>query len=241
MALHPVKVYSSGAMSPPIFDRWNFGLSPGVLFRPFGRPRRHRAAPRRGRCVGTFLYVLQGEHGLTKIGVSKNPNARLRQLRTASAFPIDFAYVAATPGTGFDIERKAHATLAAHRLHGEWFDVPAKTAVAAVRDAAYRLRKPLRPIRAGTIANLQGPAWPNGTARLLAAACLLARALIFLFEGFAGAMLAVGILLMFIKMDSRKVDRVPSILAQRVFVVPLAHLRPSRGSISSRPDNFGRP
>jgi T5orf172 domain len=99
-------------MSVGISDWRIFGLRMGIIFRPFGRPRRHRAAPRRDRGGGTFLYVLQGKHGLTKIGVSTNPNARLRQLRTASAFPIDFAFVAATPGTGFDIERKAHATLA---------------------------------------------------------------------------------------------------------------------------------
>src|ERR1700730_12529829 len=139
-----------------------FGPLNGITSWLFCRPRRHRVAPRRKRAVGTFLYVLQGEHGLTKIGVSTNPNARLRQLRTASAFPIDFAFVAATPGIGFDIERKAHAPLAAHRLHGEWFDVSAATAVAALRGAAHRLRKPLRPIKAGAVAKLQGPAWPSG-------------------------------------------------------------------------------
>src|ERR1700730_692977 len=139
-----------------------FGLRKGIIFRPFGRPRRHRAASRRDRGGGTFLYVLQGKHCLTKIGVSTNPNARLRQLRTASAFPIDFAFVAATPGIGFDIERKAHATRAAHRLHGEWFGVSAAPAVAALRGAAHRLRKPLRPIKAGAVAKLQGPAWPSG-------------------------------------------------------------------------------
>jgi len=225
-------------MSLLIFDRQIFGLRTGIIFRPSGGRRRDRAVPRRGRGGGTFLYVLQGEHGLTKIGVSTNPNARLRQLRTASAFPIDFAFVAATPGTGFDIERKAHATLAPHRLHGEWFDVSAGTAVAAVRGAAYRLRKPLRPIKAGAVAKLQGPAWPNGAARLGAAAHFLVRALVVFFEGFAGAMLAVGILLTLINKDSRKVDRVPSILAQRAVVVPPAHPRPSRGPVSFRPDYF---
>lgn len=218
-----------------VLDRRMFGLRPGITFRPFGGPRRNRAVPRRGREVGTFLYVLQGEHGLTKIGVSKNPNARLRQLRTASAFPIDFAFVAATPGTGFDIERKAHATLAAHRLHGEWFDVPAKTAVAAVRGAADGLRKPLRPIRAGAIATLRGPAWPSRSARFVATARFLVRALVVLFEGFSGAVLAAGILLALVKADSRKADRAPSIIAlQRALVVPAAHPPPSRGPVSFR-------
>jgi hypothetical protein len=226
-------------MSLQIYDRLIFGLRPASIFRPFGKPRRRRKARRQGR--GTYLYVLQGEHGLTKIGVSTNPNARLRQLRTASAFPIDFVFVAATSGIGFDVERKAHATLAAHRLHGEWFDVPAETAVAAVRTAAYRLRMPLRPIKAGAIAKLKGPAWPSGADRLGAAARFLVRALVVFFEGFAGALLAAGILLALINKDSRKVNRVPSMVAQRAHVVPSAHPRPSRGHAGFRPDYFGRP
>jgi hypothetical protein len=205
-----------------IFGSRIVGLRTGISFRRSGGRRRDRDG-------GTFLYVLQGRHGLTKIGVSTNPNARLRQLRTASAFPIDFAFVAATPGTGFDIERKAHATLAPHRLHGEWFHVSAGTAVAAVRGAAYRLRKPLRPIKAGAIATLRGPAWPTGVARLEAAARFLVRALVVFVEGFAGAMLAAGILLTLLHKDSRKVDHVPSILAQRAFLVPPAHPWPARG------------
>jgi hypothetical protein len=119
--------------------------------------------------------------------------------------------------------------------------VSAGTAVAAVRGAAYGLRKPLRPIKAGAIAKLQGPAWPNGAARLGAAGHFLVRALVVFFEGFARAMLAAGILLTLINKDSRKVDRIPSMVAQRAVVVPPAHPRPSRSPVSFRPDYLGRP
>ena len=58
--------------------------------------------PKLASIEGSFVYVIRGDHNMTKIGVSTNPNARLAQLRTASPFPIDFAYIAVTPGTGFD-------------------------------------------------------------------------------------------------------------------------------------------
>jgi hypothetical protein len=95
---------------------------------------------------GSFVYVIKGDHHLTKIGVSTNPNARLAQLRTASPFPIEFAYIAVTPGNGFDIEAAAHAALSKHRCNGEWFDVAPEMAVAAISGAAFNLSQPLQPV-----------------------------------------------------------------------------------------------
>lgn len=92
--------------------------------------------------------MIRGDHNMTKIGVSTNPNARLASLRTASAFPIDFAFVGATPSNGYDIEARAHAMLAKHRCAGEWFDVPPEAAVAAIHGAAYELGQPIQPIEA---------------------------------------------------------------------------------------------
>jgi hypothetical protein len=95
-----------------------------------------------------FLYVIRGDHNMSKVGVTTNPSARLAQLRTASAFPLDFSYLAVTPGTGFDIEQGAHAMLASHRCNGEWFDVQPEIAVAAIAGAAHKLNQPLLPVTA---------------------------------------------------------------------------------------------
>ena len=65
--------------------------------------------------TGSFLYVIRGDHNMVKVGVTTNPSARLASLRTGSAFPIDFDYIAVTPSTGFDIEAGAHAMLKSHR------------------------------------------------------------------------------------------------------------------------------
>jgi hypothetical protein len=100
------------------------GIRPGISFglnellRIANRPKQRPAEP----MTGSFLHVIRGDHNMVKIGVSTNPNARLASLRTASAFPIDFSYIAVTPGTGFDIEAGAHEMLKGHRCSGEWFD-----------------------------------------------------------------------------------------------------------------------
>jgi hypothetical protein len=127
------------------------GIRPGISFganellRLATKPKQNKPGE---PMTGSFLYVIRGDHNMVKVGVSTNPNARLAQLRTASAFPIDFSYIAVTPGTGFDIEQGAHAMLASHRCNGEWFDVAPEMAVAAIAGAAHKLKQPLLPVTA---------------------------------------------------------------------------------------------
>src|ERR1700704_1423978 len=112
------------------------GIRPGISFRPDEFPR--RPSPRR-QLQGSFIYVVRGDHGLIKIGVSSNPSARLARLRTASAVPLTIAYVGALRCAGYTVEAEAHRTLAGYRLEGEWFNCPVDMAVAAIGVAAYRL------------------------------------------------------------------------------------------------------
>ena len=136
-----------------------FGIRPGVIFGP-GDFRRAPRVTAGGQMEGSFVYVLRGDHNMTKIGVSTNPNARLASLRTASAFPIDFAFVGVTPGTGYDIEKRAHDMLANHRCNGEWFDVTPEMAVAAVHGAAHQLGQPIQPLK---------PEWVDQILKIVAA------------------------------------------------------------------------
>jgi hypothetical protein len=125
------------------------GIRPGISFvaEDFGRGRRTQRGPAEPM-TGSFVYAIRGDHNMVKIGVSTNPNARLASLRTASAFPIDFSYIAVTPGTGFDIEAGAHEMLKSHRCNGEWFDVQPEMAVAAIAGAAHKLGQPILPVTA---------------------------------------------------------------------------------------------
>ena len=146
------------------------GIRPGISFglnellRLANKPKQKPGEP----MTGSFLYVIRGDHQMVKIGVSTNPSARLGSLRTASAFPIDFSYIAVTPGTGFDIEAGAHEMLKGHRCSGEWFDVPPEMAVAAIAGAAHKLGQPILPVTAEVAnqilqiaANSSGPASNN--------------------------------------------------------------------------------
>lgn len=142
------------------------GIRPGVIFGASdfrsSRPSTQKAPSE--PMTGSFLYVIRGDHNMIKIGVTTNPQARLASLRTGSAFPIDYCYLAATPGTGFDIEAGSHEMLKSHRCNGEWFDVAPEMAVAAIAGAAHKLGQPLLPVTS-EVANqilLVGANQPSG-------------------------------------------------------------------------------
>jgi hypothetical protein len=94
------------------------GIRPGVSFdandlRRFAAPSAPRAAVQ-----GSFVYVVKGDHGRVKIGVSTDPSSRLASLQTGSPFPLEFAFVGVSPGNGYDIEAAAHAMLGHMRVSG---------------------------------------------------------------------------------------------------------------------------
>jgi hypothetical protein len=106
-----------------------------------------RAINTPGKIEGSFVYVARCDNNLVKVGVSTNPNARLAQLQTGSAFPLSFAFIGGTDGSdGFAIERETHRILDRCRVNGEWFDCPPEMAIAAVSGAASKLGEKLAPI-----------------------------------------------------------------------------------------------
>lgn len=128
-----------------------FGFRPGVSFPAGGASPAQTTQRSAGNSIeGSFLYVVRGDHNLTKIGVTTNPRARLAQLRTGSAFPIDYAFLGVTPGSGYEIEKAAHALLDARRVNGEWFDVTPEYAISALMGAAGKLNQPVKLIDLAT-------------------------------------------------------------------------------------------
>lgn len=80
------------------------------------------------------VYVIAGE-GRSKIGVSWEPERRLRELRAKSdGEPLSVAATFAPPRADL-VERCAHYLLREKRQVGEWFFVTADEAEAAVRQA----------------------------------------------------------------------------------------------------------
>jgi hypothetical protein len=113
-----------------------------------------------------YVYVISGEHGRQKIGVSDNPRQRIKELQTGSPFPLNFEFVGeAENGNAGAIEVEAHFTLNQHKAPGgdEWFVVPPDVAVTAVMAAAHRLGYRLKPVDpdgiSGNAAVMPGAPW----------------------------------------------------------------------------------
>jgi hypothetical protein len=124
------------------------GIRPGISFGPgdFRRLTRPRQASDAGQMTGSFVYVISNGLGGHKIGQSTDPIQRISNLQTGSAQELKFAYIGVTPGTGFNVEGAAHDLLEQHRIHREWFAVPASIAIGAVIEAAQRLGEPIQQV-----------------------------------------------------------------------------------------------
>lgn len=88
-----------------------------------------------------FIYVICESLDPTssKIGISKNPDRRVRQLQTGHPLPLVVFHreeIADEKVRG--LERLIHRLLAHHRMKGEWFALPPEAAVQEVRHALIR-------------------------------------------------------------------------------------------------------
>jgi predicted GIY-YIG superfamily endonuclease len=113
------------------------GIRTGISIGPedFARARQPRSAATTNDPNESFLYVVKSDSGLCKIGISSNPNARLAQLRSASAVPLEFAWIGAPKDNTVAIEREAHSMLDKYRRGGEWFAIEPDAAVGAIHSS----------------------------------------------------------------------------------------------------------
>jgi len=103
----------------------------------------------------TYVYVISGDHGRQKIGISDNPRQRLKDLQTGSPYALKFEFVGETEnGAAGQIEVEAHFLLNQHKAPGgeEWFVVPPDVAITAVMAAAHRLGYRCKPVDADAVA-----------------------------------------------------------------------------------------
>jgi Meiotically up-regulated gene 113 len=118
-----------------------------------------------------FVYVIRGEHGRSKVGCTGNPNRRLNDLRTASAFPLRLEFIGIPQsGDGEKIEQCVHDMLDRFRVTGEWFTCTPELCISAIYGAASRYNEKLvqlTPEQADkTIAAAAGRTPPTATPRL---------------------------------------------------------------------------
>lgn len=80
-----------------------------------------------------------------KIGVAKNAESRLDELRIGSPVPLHIMWKARG---GRTLERSLHEYFAPYRIHGEWFDFGSENPTALVATAAVYMGSPTHPQRA---------------------------------------------------------------------------------------------
>lgn len=68
------------------------------------------------------VYLLQSDSGLYKIGVSKNPSKRVRQLQTGNGEKIRLIYSFETD-IPFLVEQSLQNHFMMYKVNGEWFNL----------------------------------------------------------------------------------------------------------------------
>lgn len=120
-----------------------FGLRTGILFgrRDIEKLLNGRALARSGIVSGQAIYVIKGAHRRCKVGVTGNTEQRINDLRTGSAFPIEYAYIGIPddPNGAPLIEDEVLQTLEPYKTHRDWFSVSPEAAVGTICAVAYRL------------------------------------------------------------------------------------------------------
>lgn len=94
-----------------------------------------------------FLYVIAArgsDEGPVKLGLSADPDARLRTLQTASPQPLEIRHREPVDARIVkDLERLLHRDMGHRRRRGEWFAMRVDEAVAQVRFTVIRYENTL--------------------------------------------------------------------------------------------------
>ncbi len=79
----------------------------------------------------SFLYVIAAsENGPVKLGMSGNPERRLKQLQTGHAERLNLYHAEPVPEEKARIyERLLHKNIGHNRTHGEWFNITTSQAI----------------------------------------------------------------------------------------------------------------
>lgn len=72
----------------------------------------------------SYIYVIGGDAPPYKIGISKDPQRRLKSLQTGHPYPLKIHHIEETDISMTKLlETTIHRHLKLHKTKGEWFDV----------------------------------------------------------------------------------------------------------------------
>jgi predicted GIY-YIG superfamily endonuclease/ribosome-associated protein YbcJ (S4-like RNA binding protein) len=93
----------------------SFTASGSVISKSFTRISKQR--------MEQLLYVIRAEGtNYCKIGVSKDPKLRKRELQTSNPFTLNISMVLSTTGNAVNLEKSLHKHFRKQRTQGEWFE-----------------------------------------------------------------------------------------------------------------------
>jgi hypothetical protein len=81
-----------------------------------------------------YIYLIQSlEEGYYKIGISKNPQRRIKELQTGNSSPLKLVETYQSEHAG-QIERTLHRRYSHFHKNGEWFDMSISEEASFVTD-----------------------------------------------------------------------------------------------------------
>lgn len=92
--------------------------------------------------ISLFLYAARaGNTDQVKIGVTNNPNKRLKQVQTDCPYRVRFVFLQEWEGA-WGVERRIHAMIGSRRGIGEWFTLPSDDEIHGLFAAAVAASEP---------------------------------------------------------------------------------------------------
>lgn len=85
-----------------------------------------------------YVYIIEKEDKLIKIGKTINFEQRLRTLETQGAFKIKRRYISPVCNNYSQLETKMHTFFKEHRTIGEWFNIDFETAVKKLKKMGFK-------------------------------------------------------------------------------------------------------
>lgn len=126
--------------------RLPFGFRGGISLNPMDFKRRTPKSARR-QALPLSVYVIATGDGLCKIGVSRDPEARLSQLQIGCPYELHIAYVCTLQDQAHDVESFAHMLLGKRAVGGEWFQCSEREAIDAVDKSVSSFGKVIKTIK----------------------------------------------------------------------------------------------
>jgi hypothetical protein len=80
------------------------------------------------------LYAFKLSDGSVKIGVSKNPEQRIKTLSKQSGKKITAKWYSEPLENAFKIEKDLHRSFSKHRLEGEYFQIDFNDVLSVIKD-----------------------------------------------------------------------------------------------------------